>query len=66
LTETEVSTTIINSQKESKSPGEDGFTADIIKKLHSIKKTFLPKLYNKCLQISVFPKKWENKCNKSD
>jgi hypothetical protein len=65
LTETEVSTTIINSQKESKSP-EDGFTADIIKKLHSIKKIFLPKLYNKCLQISVFPKKWENKCNKSD
>jgi hypothetical protein len=57
---TEEITTTIDSQNENKAPGEDGITADIIKKLHSINNSVLTKLYNKCLQLMIFPQCWRS------
>jgi hypothetical protein len=53
-------TAVVMAQNHKKSPGEDSFTADIIKRLHNIEPTFLTKLYNKCLQLSYFPTQWKS------
>jgi hypothetical protein len=58
FSETEV-TEIINSQNDNKAPGLDGFTANIIKKFHSLDNQFLTRVYNKCLLIGTFPEKWK-------
>jgi hypothetical protein len=72
FSQTEV-TSIIESQDKSKSPGLDGFTADIIKKFNSINQEFLTEVYNKCLKFGLFPDIWKiivvkilKKPNKSD
>jgi hypothetical protein len=57
---TEEVTNIVDSQNPKKTPGEDGFTADIIQRLHGKDPVFLTKLYNKCLKFSVFPKRWKS------
>jgi hypothetical protein len=49
---------VVFKQNPKKSPGEDGFTADI-QNLHSIDASFLHKLYNKCLELCAFPEKWK-------
>jgi len=59
FTESEV-TQVIEMQNENKSPGEDGFSADIVKHLHSIDTKFLTNLYNKCLLLGVFPQLWKS------
>jgi ribonuclease HI len=53
-------TEIVNKQNISKSPGEDGFNALIVKNFHKIDPSFLTNLYNKCLTIGVFPEKWKS------
>jgi hypothetical protein len=58
FTEAEV-TEIVNTQNNAKSPGEDGFNAQIIQNLHITEPLFLTKLYNKCLTLGVFPDKWK-------
>lgn len=50
---------IISAQNPKKAPGEDGFTAEIIKRLHLINRNFLTNLYNKCLELSTFPNIWK-------
>jgi hypothetical protein len=64
---------VVNDQNETKAPGIDGFTADIIKRINSINREFLPQIYNKCLTFGTFPKIWKISCikvlkkpNKSD
>jgi hypothetical protein len=64
---------IINSQNAKRAPGDDAITADIIIKTHGINRTFLTRLYNKCLELNYFPKIWRKsvikiipKPNKSD
>lgn len=52
-------TQVISAQNPKKAPGEDGFTAEIIKRLHSINRNFLTNLYNKCLELSIFPNIWK-------
>jgi len=54
-------TSVVFQQNPKKSPGEDGFTADIIQNLHSIDTSFLYKLYNKCLELCEFPEKWKTR-----
>jgi hypothetical protein len=58
FTEHEI-TYCVNIQNNKKSPGEDGFTADIIKRWHSMDSSFLTTLYNKCLEFMIFPNKWK-------
>jgi hypothetical protein len=53
-------TQVVLSQNPKKSPGEDGFNADIVKNLHLTCVSFLPKLYNKCLDIAIFPDCWKS------
>jgi hypothetical protein len=57
-------TEVINTQNKSKAPGIDGFTADIIKNLHSIDNTFMTDIYNKFLSIGLFPNIWKISCVK--
>jgi hypothetical protein len=57
-------TEVINTQNKSKAPGIDGFTADIIKNLHSIDNTFMTNIYNKSLSIGLFPNIWKISCVK--
>ncbi len=64
---------VVNSQNPKKAPGEDGITANIIIRIHVINESFLTRLYNKCLDLSYFPKLWRKsvikiipKPNKSD
>ncbi len=63
FTEAEV-TEIVNTQNNAKSPGEDGFNAQIIKNLHKTEPLFLTKLYNKCLTLGVFPDIWKSSVGK--
>jgi ribonuclease HI len=58
FTEQEI-TEVVLAQNAKKCPGEDGFTADIVKNTHLTRVSFLPKLYNKCLDIGVFPDCWK-------
>jgi hypothetical protein len=58
FTDTEVSD-VINAQNYRKSPGLDGFTADIVFRLHSIDTDFLTTIYNKCLNFGLFPGLWK-------
>jgi hypothetical protein len=53
-------TQIVNGQNHRKSPGEDGITADVVRKIHERNPTFLTILYNKCLELNVFPKIWKS------
>jgi ribonuclease HI len=53
-------TNVVNAQNEKKAPGEDGFSADIVKRVHSISSSFLLKIYNKCLAIGHFPNCWKS------
>ena len=50
---------IINRMKENKCPGYDGLDAKIIKHLFNSIPTFILKLYNKCLELRVFPDSWK-------
>ncbi|KAI2795347.1 hypothetical protein BLOT_016795 [Blomia tropicalis] len=50
---------VIAMENDKKAPGEDGFTANIIKNVNLVEPLFLHKLYNKCLELSVFPKTWK-------
>jgi hypothetical protein len=52
-------TEIVNKQNISKSPGEDGFNALIIKNLYKIDASFLTNFFNKCLTLGIFPEKWK-------
>ncbi len=55
---------VIEDQNPAKGPGLDGFTADLIQKLHSMDKSFLTMVYNKCLKIGIFPNIWKTGCVK--
>ena len=64
---------IVNQQNSKKSPGADGFTADIIQIVHNERPNFLLDIYNRCLELNYFPRIWKNsvikiipKPNKSD
>ena len=56
--ETEV-TEAVKAQDYQKSPGLDGFTADIVIRLHSIDQNLLNAIYNKCLTFGLFPDIWK-------
>jgi hypothetical protein len=51
-------TTVVNKQNKLRAPGADGITSDIIQKINNNNKTFLTKLYNKCLELNYFPELW--------
>jgi hypothetical protein len=63
FSQTEV-TNRVEVQNSKKAPGLDGFTADIIKRFHTIDKSFLTILFNKCLLYGIFPDIWKISCVK--
>jgi hypothetical protein len=58
FTELEV-LTVINNQNHKKAPGEDGMSADIIKRINNKEPKFLTNIYNQCLKLNHFPKAWK-------
>ncbi len=58
FTEEEVSA-VIESQNPRKAPGSDGLTADIISYIHNIDRSLFTLMFNKLLELTVFPKIWK-------
>lgn len=50
---------VIDKQNDKKAPGYDGLSANIIKHAFSAIPTLFIELYNKCLELGVFPQIWK-------
>ncbi len=50
---------VVKHQNPKKAPGEDGFTADIVKNLYNAAPELLLNIYNKCLELCHFPNQWK-------
>ncbi|GBL85724.1 hypothetical protein AVEN_193173-1 [Araneus ventricosus] len=52
-------TAVVNSLKKKKAPGLDGINSEMIKCLYLKMPGLLPKSFNKCLELGVFPTAWK-------
>ncbi len=50
---------VVCAQNSAKAPGGDAITADIELHINNANNSFLPKIYNKCLDLHYFPKQWK-------
>jgi hypothetical protein len=51
---------VVKHQNPKKAPGEDGFTAEIVKNLYNAAPQLLLNIYNKCLELFYFPNQWKS------
>lgn len=50
---------IIENMNSKKAPGDDGVTADLLQQVFSIVPTYVTAVYNKCLDVGIFPSQWK-------
>ena len=51
---------IISMQNDSKAPGDDAISCNILKQIRLIFPELFKKIYNKCLRLNLFPRRWKS------